>query len=282
MAIVEVIEVGKGEGAITVRDRQESTYTRVFQVETDAPRVGPKAVIEAVPVAIGDPYETDTEADAASFARAFQARRISDDGCEWEVIVDYAPYDVTRFEEHPLSVPAEVSWEHVKFQETTYQDIDGVAIMNSAGDPFDPPVTRERSRPVLRVVRNEADFDPSLAHQFADKVNSDTFFGATAGTVKSEPPTGRRQWHPASGFFWVVSYEFQFNEDGWQEKRLDEGFREVVAGDFINILDDNYQPINSPRALNGSGLRLAVGGTEVILTFDLYESISFETAFNLE
>ena len=144
--------------------------------------------------------------------------------------------------------------------------------MNSAGDWFDPPLVRDDSRPVLTIVRNEADFDPEIADSYRDTVNDDYFFGAAAGRVKCVSITGKQLFSAdvlPGGFYWVVTYTFQFNRDGWASPLLDQGFRRLVSGSRRAILVDG-QPASAPVLLDGSGGVLTPGDPPVYQTYHLY------------
>jgi hypothetical protein len=115
-----------------------------------------------------------------------------------------------------------------------------------------------------------------LADTYRDTVNLATFFGSPPGTVKCKSITAKRAWSPnvAGGYYWVVTYLFEFNRDGWTSRPLDLGFRQLVSGTRRQIIIDG-QPATSPVPLNGSGGVLAPGGTPVFLAFELYPAANY-------
>lgn len=283
MGIVSVKE--QFEGRDTSQGiKRERTYKRVFDVLTDDPRTGGFAVRAALGIVIGDPYQLGVdgvdawaEGDTGAFATSIRAAVSSDDGRTWRAEVDYGPYD-PETTTSPLDEPEEVSWDGVTFEVPVDYDADGTAIVNSAGDPYDPPVIREDDRPVLTIVRNELEFDPDLSDLYRGSTNSATFFGRAAGTVKMLPIRAQRLWSANlqlnNGFYWRVTYTFHINKDGWKKKLLDQGYQEVVSGNRKKILVDGL-PVSSPQLLNGSGAKLAVGGTPVYKEFTVHKPRDF-------
>src|SRR5207245_2866104 len=69
-------------------------------------------------------------------------------------------------------------------QSTVWKDAYGKGILNSAGQYFDPPPMMDDSRPRLSIARNEPVFNPAIAINYQDAVNTDGFLGFTAGQVR--------------------------------------------------------------------------------------------------
>lgn len=263
-------------------DKGVRTYTRVFHVITDDPYVGPAAVRAALGISRGDPYITDSESDLQARVRRIQPQQ-QDNPRLWEVRVEY---DSTQEEESesPFDKPPEVSWDFAQFTRVAYKDRDGKAILNSAGQYFDPPIEIDDSRPVLTVVRNEPSYNPSLAYQYRDAVNSDAFYGAPPGTAKVVKITGASAVENDIPF-WRVTYEFSFNPDGWQPSILDQGRYAKIGGKLVPIpefdTDGNEirgSHVADPVPLNGNGARLADPNPDnaVFLDFNVFN----ERAFN--
>src|SRR5207253_200553 len=100
----------------------------------------------------------------------------------------------------------------------------------------------------LTIVRNMAQFDEGQAEDYKDSINAGSFFGAAAKKVKCVAITGVRVPHPDLGWYWEVTYEFEFNRDGWVKQVLDQGMRSLDPDGFYTYLQ-NYSP------------NLAFGGT---------------------
>lgn len=280
MGVVDVEELWEEwEGSID--SRWQRTYTRSWRVQCDSRRDGPVTARSAAGIpALGTSYEvTSTEKDTGSYVQSITCRcesaSANPDHAQWKVTASYGPYDATAWSQNPIEWPLKLSWSWAQYERIIWADVDGNPILNSAGDPFSDPVTIDDSRPVLRVTRNEATFDPALVDLYRDKVNSGAFCGAPAGYVKMAAPTAELAFNPdAGGFYYVVTYEFHFNRDGWKKSILDQGFAEKVSGKLKPIMNQG-QKVDEPVPLNGSGARLPVGGTAVFLEFDVYEEADF-------
>lgn len=291
MAVTEVKPLRTGKDRTIGKDWKR-TYTRTWQVITDDPNTGPITVTAAVPVAIGDRYTNDngTEQDYGSFCISIRTTVVAEDGLQWNVVAEYGAFDPTQWPENPLLKPPDIEWTFKPFEKTVDEDIDGNAVVNTAGDAFDPPLTCEDPRPVLMISRNEATFDPSLAYTYKNAVNTDVFFGAEPSKCKVSQISGRRQWDQYlssidqnGGFYWTVTYEFEFTPDTWQKKVLNQGLRKLneSTGQQEQITIGGA-PITSPVLLDESGQPLEPGAEPYILEFRVYPEFAFADAFNLE
>jgi hypothetical protein len=287
MPIVSVKEQFSGRDT-SQSVKRERTYKRVFHVLTDDPRTGGFAVRAALGIQIGEPYQLGTpgpdlwaEGDTGSFATSIRASVSSEDGLTWTAEVDYGPYE-PETAESPLDEPEDVSWDQVTFEIPVDYDANGTAILNSAGDPYDPPVMIEDDRPVLTIVRNELEYNSDLSDLYRGSVNASAFFGKAPGTVKCMPMRAQRLWSPNlninEGYYWKVTYTFHVNRDGWKRKLLDQGYQELVSGVRKKILVDGL-PASQPQLLNGSGLKLAVGSDPVYKEFTVHKPRDF-SVFN--
>lgn len=180
----------------------------------------------------------------------------------------------SRQRANPLNKPYEVNWSFAQFEREIEQDINGKAIANSAGDPFLLRLTRDDSRPILQVSRNEPSFNAQLAYWYRDVVNTDSFFGADAGQVNVSNISASRQFNTNIGFYWKVSYEFAFNAEGWKKKVLSQGLMEKKNGKLQNVLV-NGTPITEPVLLAQDGSKLQENGTPYILEYEVYNKAPF-------
>lgn len=288
MGIVSVNELYNIEAEVGF-DTQRGwmrNYRRRFQVITNDNTIGAIGVAAAVPVAVGNTYSypvsAPTETDKYAFVQRIVARCTQVDGLQWEVDVEYGPYDPTIRPESPLDQPPEVSWDANQFTRPAVVEADQgdgstpQAIANTAGVPFDPAPQVDDSRPVLQVVRNEQTYDVGLATSYRDCVNDQPFLGWDPGTVKIHSISGRRAWHPICGYYWSVSYTLEFNELGWTSKPLDAGLTERRAdGMLYAITDPNGVPVSSPVPLSGDGLANDIGVDDVYLEFHIYKQVDF-------
>jgi hypothetical protein len=292
MSIVDVRETFAGrEGG--VNEKGERTYTRVFRVQTDSAYDGPLFVRLASGVPrIGDVYATSTELDTGATVRTVDPQQDDDNPRLWIITVAYdSAVDQEQRDENPLARPAEIAWDFQQYTRAVWKDADGKAILNSAGDYFDPPIEVDDSRPVLTITRNEAAFNPALAIDYQDAVNTDPFFGFAARQVKVAKISSQRAFENNVSY-WRTSYEFHMRRDGWKVAVLDQGRRQKGQGGdaqgqtdpnkVYQILDGSGQPISDPVPLDGAGRRLASPGptTAKFREFEIYKERPF-AAFNL-
>jgi hypothetical protein len=283
MGIISVDEIrGARQGSID--PQWHRSYRRAWRVITSDPyAIGPLGARLAIPVFFGqnyvltNPLGAVVEYDNFAFATKIDAQIDPDcnDDTSWIVTVDYAAYDPTQFPENPLNHPIKISWGENRFDQTCIFDRNGNPVVNSAGDDFDPPIAIDDSRPTLRIVRNEATYDPIYALNWKDTLNADVFWGFAPLTVKLSTPLGELEYNPICGFYYVVTYQFEVNPNGWVKNILDRGMRQIVGGLKQKILDDKGDDISSPELLDGNGVKLTTRGTPVAISFEVYNEADF-------
>lgn len=189
----------------------------------------------------------------------------------------------------PTAEPAIITVSTEQFQKVADKDINGYAVCNSAGDPFDPPYMMDDSRRVIHVQKNMSGH-PAWILNYQDAVNSDavTIKGVTyaVGQMKLQRVSiGEDQVRNGVPFV-VVSLEIHCQRDGWHLKPLDAGFRELAWDGLtrINIYnpasttdDTERERISAPVPLNGSGqvLENPDTSTSVFLDYQIYVTEAF-------
>jgi hypothetical protein len=211
----------------------------------------------------------------------------------WDVDVTYGPWDPLTHTAsgNPADQPIDVSFQWEVFQQPADIAWDPstsafVPVVNSAGDPFDPPVTRDQLRGILRVAWNSLAFDPASFFAHGNKINADVWNGFPALSIKFSPPNmPQRLYSQFLGQnYYRLEAEFAFNpnDGGWNAKPIDCGYRyNDGSGNLFKIFDHVGQPISQPALLNGSGLVLAptIPRTYFQLEFQVYDSINFASTF---
>ena len=275
MAVTSVKEIWSGRrGSQDIESKRD--YARVFRVGTNDVKDGPLTVRLAPGLPrIKDVYlDANGAVDAGSFCNSVDAAHDQDDPNTWQVTAEYSS-DVKRLDipENPLNKPVEVTWATAKQQRPTDEDIHGNAIVNSAGEKFDPVVEKDDSRIMITFKRNEPFFPQQIAFIFQDVVNEDVWFGAPVLTCKVESIAANLAFENGI-FFWPVTYTIEFRRDGWQARLLDQGYYEKgdsQAEPKKLILDKNGQPLTAPALLDGKGKKLKEGEKPVFLSFFLYD-----------
>jgi hypothetical protein len=251
-------------------------YRRNFFVVTDS-NFDEAVTIRSDPrlPKIGDFYvNAGGVLDVGAWVRSVECEQQEHDPKQWKVVCDYssetddpereegagedARGDDDKKKDNPLLRPAEVEWGAVDYQRVVDRDINGDPIVNSAGARFDPPVEEDDSRLVLKVQRNEASFNVSLAQQYTNALNSDSFLGGDPYTWLCKAFTGTRKVEDGI-VYWSVQYEFHYRSDTWFRFVLDQGFYEQHAGTDGKpraFKDNTGQLLSEPLLLDGYGRRL--------------------------
>lgn len=239
MPVVKIREViAKQGGSLELGPRRE--YTRVFVVTTDEIKDGPKVVRDALEasahnIKLGKVYTAGNDSDPTCHVVSIRPERHGgDEALIWDVIVRYTN-DPTGVD-NPLEEPAEFSISPAQFQQAIDQDLDGKPVVNSARQPFDPPVERDDFRVVMVISKNYAAtpfgiypvFNPATAIEYQDAVNTNTVYGFPPYTFKLS--ISLRTVTIESGFqYFQVSFELQGKRDLWYPLRvLNQGYYELV------------------------------------------------------
>ena len=267
MAVEYIGEDPSGRSAQNTKGAR--TYVRKFKLRTTSQADGPFAVGSngSLPI-IGNTHPEDANA----FCISLQVEN-TNPWAGWTVTANYS--DERTIDDTPTDDAASISWGSEQFQKPAVFDLSGNLIVNSAGDPFDPPAMMDDSRRVVTVEKNLA-VVPTWILDYQDAVNSDAFTvdGVSIGIGKAKmqnvtvSPRQRRN----GTTFRTVTFTIHLQRDGWLLDILDAGFREKVSGGRRNIknngdgeaptapvpLDGNGQPIDDPTPTNCVFLQFAV------------------------
>lgn len=312
MPLYEVTSITERRDARTWQQNEKlgRTLVRSWDVETDSPKVGSVAVVtawqEETEILIGttysygnpgDPEATPSpipadpwfEEDTGVFANNIQCDPTGDEGRSWRITVTYGPpADGEPKPANPLQEAESIDYGGETWERIIDQDVDGNAIVNTAGDPFDPPLTVEDYRPTFTVTRNEpvynplsADpykgFNPAAEYDLRGTLNDDVFYGFPIGTVKFGIPTARLLWSqdaPGTHYYWQVTRPYYVNPNGWGRVVLNAGRRKLVSGNRKPIFIDGV-PAADPVPLDVDGAPIAPGGTPYYKVFEVHPEADF-------
>ena len=193
----------------------------------------------------------------------------------WKATATYSTAPLTKQEQeaqesgggdNPLGRPPRVSLSSELYERPIEEDKDGDAILNSAGDPFDPPPLVDDVRFLLRIEKNisTAGF-PTWVFSYANSVNSDQFsIDAYPGTsIPARYAKVQRVECPDAVIENFIEYvplrlDIAIRTDkDYVLRLLDAGFRFDDAGTKKLITnedaDGNPQIPSEPVLLDGSG-----------------------------
>ena len=292
MAIIEIDEIWSGRaGNWSVSEGRK--YTRVFRAISNYAGDGPITAINSLGVLRGDPYITINESDPNAFVMDITASAEDpDNSLQWILTVNYGWYDVNEAgggpEQNPLLMPIDVSWSFRDYDRVATTDLNGKPVLNTAGDPYDPPKTINIPNQMMVVVRNEAIYQTGYANLYRNSINSDSFGGASALFCKNTAITPKNIFHQDIGWYYQVTYEFEMlnprnaaDKYGWRSNLLDVGLRKLDVNGNLVPITLNGIPVTSPVLLDGVGHPLAVGGTPVYNQFQFFPELPF-SEFNFD
>jgi len=157
-------------------------------------------------------------------------------------------------EEDPFSVPLRYSVRNGVSSESTDADVNGKALLNTAGDPFAGTVQTNISALFIDVVRNEAAFNLPQAIAFTNKTNADQFSLAGYPINPGEAycvgiqPSGQ---YSLNDTFIEVVYSFELRE------RLTLANGNRVTAFIHRLLDQGKRGwANAPSGGEGDSVRL--------------------------
>jgi hypothetical protein len=265
--------------APATNDRGSRSYTRTFKLSTSSKSesaydVGSHASLPY----IGEVHPDDSNAYCTTLTPD-----PTDPWRGWTVTAQYS--DQRTLAEDPTDDSAVITWGSEQFQRPAVFDRNGNFIVNSAGDPFDPPNMMDDSRRVVTVQKNLA-VVPTWILDYQDAVNSDSFTvdGVTvaAGCAKMQVVTVGERNRRNGTVFRTVSFTIHLQREGWLLRPLDAGFREIggASEGLINIKNpgDDELP-GAPVPLDGSGAALTNPSfsTCVFLPFEVYATRAFSS-----
>ena len=253
------------------------THTQLYRVRTDNKFDDQVTVLQAAALPfLGQPYPNDP----SSYCNSLRARNEGASPFFWTVTATYS--NEREASDSPLDDPVEFSWATEQFQEVAASDNQGQGIVNSAGDPFDPPTMRDVSRRTVTITSNEP-FVPTWVLSYQDAVNSDAInidgLSIDVGQAKCQQVSVSPERQRNDVTYRIVTLTIHLNNDGWGFKILDQGFRERRDDDDepVNIENADGSFPNAPVLLDGSGKAQLDPNTTVavFLDYDIYPSLSF-------
>lgn len=176
----------------------------------------------------------------------------------WVVTIGYTNEE---FAENPLDEPAKTSWDTETFQKVAETDVDGDAVVNAAGQYFDPPIMKDDFR-LSATTRKNVAVVPAWILEYINKVNlaSFTLDGMTfdAGQAKLAKIQVSEPQERNDIDYRVLTMFFQFKEEGWAEEPLNQGMMEKpTSGNILQkIKDRNGQEVTKPVPLDLNGRAL--------------------------
>ena len=231
MGLVHVWDHPSGRGK-TTRDNGVDEYSRQLLIQVDGVATSAEEITASSQVPdLGDSHPDNTKAKCI----AIDPTPYGDMRTVWMVDLRYTTGErkpeVTR-QVKPWNLRAERSWDQYAVVEAITEDKDGLATLNPAKDPLDPPLEYEKHYPTLHIVRYEKKFNINTALDYIDHVNSGqiTLCGlafATELALLTKMPASEVTKDGVE--CWRVSYEIMFAPT-WRRRVLNQGFNYWPGG----------------------------------------------------
>jgi hypothetical protein len=270
-------------------------YKLCLLITTSSPLVGPIAIqnyLAGIAAIQGSTYQFPlpelnspnlpgpiTETDTGSFLQDVNIDQAADDqsGRLWLVTLNYGPFDINHElgtsqqqngSNNPIESAPQVKWSGAKYEVSYPQDVNGQPFLNTVGDPLENPPKREESRQQLSYIANSPTYDDNWAQAYRDAVNGDVFLGFAPNQVKCKNIEGDRQYTADYGYYWRVSFEFEFRVQtftdssgnqtiyGFEDLVLNAGLRQLNTNGALTQIIVNGIPVTNPVPLTKAGLPL--------------------------
>ena len=302
--------MGPGDRAATLDVGAGKAYTQRFRVETNNQNDGPATVIAQLGYYYGQKYLIGypgggLDFDQFAYLNSIHLDSDSEDGLFWIATFSYAWYDASTVgggkEQNPLDMPIEVNWGWRDYEMVIEVDIDGKPVLNTANDPYDPPVMIPDPRRTMTVVRNEATISFGLIDQYHNAINTDNWAGVQPFFAHCLSITPKNTFHQLVGWYYQVTYEFEFisprqaatiGSSGGGETQ---GFRKLILNQGLRALNKNtgkkyhviYRnvPVSRPVLLDVNGYEIDeanLPGAFVLNLVKAFPELPFTDAFNFD
>jgi hypothetical protein len=249
----------RGESSRSLSGRKAKRY---FQVKYEA--TTPPASLAAVETAndgttaIPTLQASTLPGDSSRYVDEVIARPINPDGLQFEVEVSYIN-DIVVFD-NPLSEPDKIEWGGAEGTEPYFIDQDDPQkpVVNTAGQPFEMFLERDKSSLTVTVTRNLASFPGATAFAYIDTVNSAdiTVDGVTipAGSAKMGLISCGPEQVRNGTTYREVKYPMKLRPT-WDDVIDSYGLQEKVSGKLRPIVDGTNLPVSKPWPLNEDGTK---------------------------
>lgn len=296
MGVIYCEELARGRPSTS--GKGVTTYTRTFQLETDDPTDNAATIYASGQLPA---YMAAHPDDSNCTLREYNVTPTDDTRTVWEAECTYSNEQQSQEEEQrqnqptPHLRPTEISWEGVAREVALMRDRTGARIVNTVGDPFDPPLVTTVFDLVCNLSKNMLAV-PVYLFDYQGSVNSSPFVvdGLTVdtgcalfGPVRISPVQTESIYT-----FRVVQIPLHFrakrdavDEDDtppepWKVEVLNAGLRQKSGTTRVNIYDDATppMPVTAPWPLAENGTRLPANydiSDLHYLTFDVHKRRDF-------
>lgn len=189
-------------------------------------------------------------------------------GLVWKAKASYSTEPLTQSEReraeepNPIERRVKISWSATNYDKVIVKDKDDKAVVNSAGDYYDPPPAVPWERLTFSFRKNYSTPSPWIS-SYCNSVNDSpiTILGIAIpeGMARFTQPSGSEEREENGQIYHETTWNIEADIKTWQLELLDEGLRYLDPFDSskrINAVDDDGNEVASPILLDGSGAKL--------------------------
>ena len=255
-----------------------SDVTRVFNL---VPSFSGATTVDAL-AAAGLPLRNSAHPqNTALRARRFNASQIGPQYFQVTVGYEALTTDPNDPAQSPLAQPAVISFSSVTQEVEIDEDRDGNPIQTINGEPL-VGVTRPFTDLVITVSRNLPTFSPVSISTYMNKINSATWYGFPAGTVRIMDIQAQNQF--SEDFeYWAVTVSFQvrrgygqiLDAEAWDHRCAHQGYIVKVGGQKIHALTSDNLPVAQPVMISRTTGAQLPDGVGAYINFPVLDEIDF-------
>jgi hypothetical protein len=260
--ITSVTRVWHGETWSDEKDGSRE-YEELYRIISDDPQESALAVRTAPGLPL--PWASYPD-DPAAICTGRSARRIDASRLVWEVTAKYEWSPADDEEENPLLKEPDFEWSSNLFTKPAIKDRNGEAIVNSAGDYYDPPPEVDVVRWNVNCQFNSEEV-PAVIKQYAGAINVSAVIidgdpvAAERARVVALSISKRQEENDVSFRTVTLAIEVRDDDDDpFDLEMLDQGYRIKDGTELKDILiedeDGTRNRPSSPVLLDGNGQKL--------------------------
>ncbi|QDV26748.1 hypothetical protein [Aureliella helgolandensis] len=271
------------EGSIELGDEKLlRRYALEYLIIADNATQGPIEIwsTPGLPVVGVSTYAYAGESDLAAVCKRKVPKRDTKASRAWIVRVEFDNDPRSKSQETEADYPAAtarppiISWDSEYGEEILHRDYSEPPkpILNSAGLPFDPPITEQVVYPVLVIQRYQTTFTPATILAYENRANKEDFYTAPPGHALMSKIAATQVIEDAVKL-WQVTYRIRFAVDGFDLEPLNQSshYRDPGTSELVAFIKSNVPYIGNLKA-NGDK---AAEGEESYGSFRRKKRVSF-------
>lgn len=293
MAVTQVKQLAKAGGGLDI-DAKNWRIEHFYYVQLSAPSA--TAAMDVMTASaggvsipsIGDPYGGAYSTLICTHVGPPRDLGGKNKGINWEVPVTYGvnttvigSTTVAPWDRRPL-----IDWDVARYPYVLEKDFanEPKPVLNSADDPFDPPIMTERINSVAnyRFAKQTALVNIDSIQDLIGTINASQVsmrgytIAAKKGLLRSA--TARASVWTNGTYYYDVVYRIEIENQVPLEKIsvLDKGYHYLkLADNSKDLIKLNGVPVSSPQLLDGEGYPLDPGVTPIYKDFVLHKAASW-------